>query len=251
MRLMFAALLLALAGCATAPTTAPPASAPAESASTPSVPTASAPGRSYIASAHLDARAFLAPPPVPDGPAQAADLAAVRAAQALKGAPRWTQAQADDDLSPFRAFGPVLGPAFTKENAPRTAALFVVLFGDAATLTAPAKDAFGRPRPPLVDPALATCMPLEPTKSYPSGHGTRGWMMALVLSQMVPEKTNALLARGREYGESRVVCAEHFPSDVEAGRLVGAAVFAAARADPAFARDLAAARAELRKALGL
>ena len=87
--------------------------------------------------------------------------------------------------------------------------------------------------------------------SYPSGHASRGWMIALVLSDMVPEKANALLARGRDYGDSRVVCAEHFPSDVEAGRMVGAAVYAAARADPQFASDFAAAKSELRAALGL
>ena len=207
------------------------------------------PPESYIANSHLDAVQFLAPPPAPGSLAQQADGAAVRAGQALAGRPRWARAQSDDDLSPFTAFGPVLGRRFTAGRAPKTAALFTVLFNDVKTQTAPAKDHFGRLRPPLVDRSIKTCRPLEQTKSYPSGHASRGWMMALVLSDVLPEKADALLARGRDYGDSRVVCGEHFPSDVEAGRLIGASVFAAAMADPIFRRDLQAVRAELRPLL--
>jgi acid phosphatase (class A) len=214
-------------------------------------PGAAGPPSSYIAGASLDAAAFIGPAPDPAGDAQKADLAAVKAAQALKGQPRWVIAQGDDAIAPYPAFGSVLGPKFTKAATPRLAALFDVLFSDVRRLTAPAKDRFARPRPPLVDASLQTCMPLEQTKSYPSGHATRGWLMALVLSEMIPEKANDILARGRDYGDSRVVCAEHFPTDVQAGRLIGAAVFAAARSDPAFARDYEAARREVRAALAL
>ena len=237
MRLLLVAILSTSAVCAAAQ----PAPAPAPGPQAPS----------YIAAAHLDATLFLSPPPRPRSLAQAADLSAVKAAQAGKGGVRWRLAQADNDISAFTAFGPVLGPAFTRSAAPRTGALFDVLFADVTSLTVPSKIAFDRPRPPLVDRRLSTCAPLEVTRSYPSGHATRGWLMALVLSEMVPEKSNLLLARGRDYGDSRVVCAEHFPSDVQAGRLIGAAVFAAAKSDPAFERDFQAARLELRATLGL
>ena len=110
---LISSVCLALAtGCATSP-----ASAPA----------------SYIASAHLDATKFLAAPD-PSASAQHADLAAVQAAQALKGAPRWSLAQADDDISPYSAFGAVLGPDFTKARTAKTAALFTVLFADVKAL---------------------------------------------------------------------------------------------------------------------
>ena len=46
-------------------------------------------------------------------------------------------------------------------------------------------------------------------------------------------------------GQSRLVCGMHYPSDVAAGEDLGRAVFAAAAAQPAFAADLAAARAEM------
>jgi acid phosphatase (class A) len=42
-----------------------------------------------------------------------------------------------------------------------------------------------------------------------------------------------------------VICGVHYQSDVEAGRQLGAAMVARLHAEPAFEKDLAAARAEL------
>ena len=53
-----------------------------------------------------------------------------------------------------------------------------------------------------------------------------------------------------DYGESRLVCGVHFPSDVEAGRLIATAVYERARATPAFKADFACAKAERRKEPG-
>ena len=210
-----------------------------------------APAKSYIASAHLDATKFLAKPPEATSDAQKADMAVVKADQAMKDTPRWDLAKHDDETSVYSAFGSALGESFTKAKTPKLAALFDTLFADVKTITDPSKVAFDRPRPPLIDTSITPCMPLEKSKSYPSGHATRGWMMALMLSDMIPEKANELLARGRDYGDSRIVCAEHYPSDVQAGRLIGAAVFAAAKDNAAFKHDYAAARWQTRRALGL
>jgi len=123
-----------------------------------------APGAgSYIAAAHLDASHFLPPPPAPDSPAQAADLAQVKADQALKGRPRWIQAQSDDDPSPYRAFGPVLGPGFTTatwifepaRSLPRSAAP-----ATSASRSRPAMNgsrrSCGRPSTPFIPPITAS-----------------------------------------------------------------------------------------------
>lgn len=45
-----------------------------------------------------------------------------------------------------------------------------------------------------------------------------------------------------------MICGVHYASDVEAGRLVGAAVVARLKADPAFQADFAAAARELTQA---
>jgi acid phosphatase (class A) len=68
---------------------------------------------------------------------------------------------------------------------------------------------------------------------------------------MVPEKAVALFARGREFGDDRVILGVHFPSDVEAGRFAATALATALMQDPAFLKDFAEAKSELRRALGL
>src|SRR5690606_38014770 len=80
--------------------------------------------------------------------------------------------------------------------------------------------------------------------SYPSGHSAVGWLYALVLAEVDPEHAAAIIARGRAYGESRVVCGVHFVSDVDAGRLASSAVFAALAGNAEFQADIASAREE-------
>ena len=68
---------------------------------------------------------------------------------------------------------------------------------------------------------------------------------------MVPEKAAALYARGREFGNNRIVLGVHFPSDIEAGRLAATAIAIALMENPAFIKEFDEARAPLRMALGL
>jgi acid phosphatase (class A) len=82
--------------------------------------------------------------------------------------------------------------------------------------------------------------------SYPSGHAAYGWAVARVLALAAPDRADALLALGRDYGLSREICGMHFPSDVAAGKAVSEAVVRRLMADPAFRADLAAVRAEHR-----
>ena len=81
--------------------------------------------------------------------------------------------------------------------------------------------------------------------SYPSGHTAIGWAWALILCEVVPENTDAILARGREFGQSRVVCNVHWQSDVDEGRIMGAAAVARLHADESFRRELEEAKREV------
>jgi hypothetical protein len=81
--------------------------------------------------------------------------------------------------------------------------------------------------------------------SYPSGHTAIGWAWALILTEIAPDRADAILARGRAFGESRVVCNVHWHSDVVEGRFVGAAAVARLHADPAFRADMEAAKLEV------
>jgi acid phosphatase (class A) len=59
------------------------------------------------------------------------------------------------------------------------------------------------------------------------------------------ERADALLARAKAYGESRVVCGVHNATSVEAGRINAAALVDALSASPAFEADVAAVGREL------
>ena len=111
------------------------------------------------------------------------------------------------------------------------------------------KDQYQRTRPFMVNKE-PTCTPDEEahlTKdgSYPSGHTAIGWAWALILSEVAPDRADAIFARGRAFGESRVICNVHWNSDVVEGRLVGAAAVARLHSDPAFRAEMKAAKAEL------
>ena len=80
--------------------------------------------------------------------------------------------------------------------------------------------------------------------SYPSGHSAIGWAWALILIEIAPERTDAILARARVFEESRVICTVHWQSDVTEGGFMGAGTVARLHADAAFRADLEAAKAE-------
>jgi acid phosphatase (class A) len=102
-----------------------------------------------------------------------------------------------------------------------------------------------RPRPFVLDPARFS-EPGDPEKTpgYPSAHSTRGTLFALVLAEVFPENREAILAKGRLVGWTRVEIGSHTPLDVYAGRVLGQAMARALMANPAFQADLAAVKAE-------
>ena len=85
--------------------------------------------------------------------------------------------------------------------------------------------------------------------SYPSGHTALGWAWALILTEIAPDRADAILARGRAFGESRNVCNAHWHSDVAEGRFMGAATVARLHADPVFRAELEAAKSEYKAAV--
>ncbi len=164
---------------------------------------------------------------------------------------RVAQARYDDQFDPFIAFAPVMGAGFTAENFPNTAEALRRVRTPLGAAVLVAKNRFGRDRPFVVDATITPCIEasdsLRASGAYPSGHAAFGWAWALVLAELNPDRADAILARGREYGDSRVVCGVHYPSDVEAGRTVAAAALARLHADPDFRAALDAARAEWRR----
>ena len=207
----------------------------------------------YLAPAQLpDTLAFLPAPPAAGSADFAADEDTYRVTRKLRDTPRWAQAAKDADLTFPNAtavFSCALDLPISEQGTPHLNMLLRRVRADASRANDKPKDHYKRRRP-YVAHADASCTPKEKHKddAYPSGHASIGWAWALTLAEIAPERADAVYARGYTYGQSRVVCGVHWQSDVEAGRVVGAATVSRLHADPVFAAQLAAARKEIQAA---
>lgn len=165
---------------------------------------------------------------------------------------RWQLANADEEMSHNR-FSQAFGMEITGARTPLLVHLLDRVEQDVQGVAFDAKTFYNRPRPFQRFQLAHVCgtekppaheVPLKGGSSYPSGHTSFGWATALILADVAPERAQQLLARGQEHGESRVICAVHYPSDVVAGQLVATAVVARLHADPEFNEDLDCARQE-------
>jgi acid phosphatase (class A) len=198
---------------------------------------------------------LLPAPPAAGSAAQARDDEAAKAALALRDSPRWTQAEQDADLrfpDAAKTFACALDVEVSKTSTPRLYRLLQRTLVDIGLSTYPTKTKFQRARPFTVNGA-PICTPeaeasLRRDGSYPSGHSAVGWGWALILAEAAPDRQNEVFARGRAFGQSRVVCNVHWLSDTEAGRLMASATVARLHDQPAFRADLAAARQEIKAA---
>ncbi|OZI75098.1 acid phosphatase [Bordetella genomosp. 12] len=210
-----------------------------------------APG--YLKQADLpDSLVLLGPPPQTGSPALARDEQARQATLPLRGTARWELARQDADLSfpqPAKNFSCAMGLQIDAKTTPHIYTLMQRTLTDAGLSTYGVKDKYQRVRPFVVHDE-GTCRPdqealLRNDGSYPSGHTAAGWAWALILAEIHPERANTLLSRGMSFGQSRVICDAHWQSDVDAGRIMGAATVARLHADPVFRKDLELARKEV------
>lgn len=196
--------------------------------------------------------ALLPPAPSTGSAAQALDDEISQRSFALRDTPRWLLASSDASVRfPHAAslFSCALGTTLVEKDTPRLHQLLRRTVLDVGRSTLAAKQYYKRARPFVVN-KQPLCTPnaqaqMEKDGSYPSGHAAVGWAWALVLSEISPDDTDAILARGLALGESRNVCNVHWHSDVVQGRVLAAGTVARLHAEPAFRADLEAARVEL------
>jgi len=238
--LTLTAATVALAACASGAAPPPTASAPAFTA----------PGRpsGYLARP-VDGLSIIGGPPAAGSPDLAADEATIEATRAVLDTPRGAQAVEDVKLvepGAFRSWSCAAGVEISPQTTPVLHRLLIRSLIDAGTATNPAKDHYKRARPFIGNQRRICVAPesLRGSASYPSGHSSVGFAWGLILAEVVPARADALLTRGREFGDSRVICGVHYPSDVQAGRILGASTVARLHSEPAFIADLEAAKAE-------
>lgn len=204
----------------------------------------------YFDSATVDLTLILPPPPAADSVETKAELGELLSVQVTRTPDMVSRAQADAVEEVWR-FADVMGPKFTAAALPKTAALFDRLVATDNAVVDPARASFNRVRPHLVSDLIKPVVHLSASGSWPSPHASLGTLMGVVLGDMVPEKRAAIMERARTYAENRLVAGMHFPSDVEVGRIAGSVIAAFALRQPQFMTEFAAARTELRAALGL
>lgn len=196
-----------------------------------------------------DNATLLPPPPAPGSTALALDEALNRQALALRDTARWELAAQDAISVAGGMFSCALGIPVSEKDTPNLSVLLRRSAADAGVAVTPAKRLYQRKRPFLVN-EQPICVPGRAASSarngsYPSGHAATGWVWALILAEIAPDRIDAVLARGWEFGQSRAVCNVHWQSDVIYGRVAGATLVARLHANTEFRADLENAREEI------
>jgi acid phosphatase (class A) len=199
----------------------------------------------------IDLLMLLPPPPANDSPVMKSELGEILTIQVTRTPDMEARAFADATENVWRFADVIDNPKFTAETLPKFAAFFDRVVETEGSVVDPAKDVWKRPRPHLYSDMVKPVVPLSKSGSYPSGHTTVGTLMGIVLSNMLPEKRAQIMARAWEYGENRVVGGIHYASDIEMGRISGAVIAQAISTHPDFKTEFDAAKAELRKTLGM
>lgn len=206
--------------------------------------TAAAP---LLATPPFFASALLPSPPAEDSVTTREELAELHRLQTQRSPTAVARAKADAAQENVFAFSTVLGPHFTAAQFPQTTKLFDQVAETEKAAVGEAKQYWHRRRPYLVDPTLMPCANGN-NGSYPSGHATMAYLDAALLSQMLPERHDALFERAADFSNNRLICGVHYPSDVEAGKILGTVLAALLQREPALTAQIAAATSELRQA---
>jgi acid phosphatase (class A) len=198
-----------------------------------------------------DTVAILPPPPLAGSPEQAVDEAVFRSTRALKGTDRWALATNDAKLSVaalLADFSCALGTTLDPSRMPALVTLVTHALADMSPEIDKTKKFFDRRRPYLVlggDICTEKTDSLARSPSFPSGHTTIEYGLAMILAQLAPDHAASLLQRGRVLGESRIICGVHWVSDVQSGYLEASSLVSALNGNARFRADLDAARREL------
>lgn len=199
----------------------------------------------YVQPELLHIERMLPSPPAADSVADRHEFRELLRLQKQRTAAEVAAAKADDEEEDIFIFWDVMGSDFTKDKLPAMALLSARLKNDSEMVDPQLKHLYRRPRPYVASSQIHPICALSQEPSYPSGHAMLGYLFAFALSDLVPEKHDAILHRADEYAQHRLVCGVHYRSDVEASRFASGVLWGAIIANAALRRDLDAARAEM------
>ena len=150
-------------------------------------------------------------------------------------------------------YGKAMGVKITKEATPSIVALIELVDKKSDKSAKALKKVYFRKRP-YVQLGETTPVPQwekdsRKSSSYASHHSNLCWALSMVMAEVASECQDEVLRIGFNYGYDRVIVGYHWASDVEAGRLLAAALVARMHADADFRQLIKQARTEYLKAL--
>lgn len=174
------------------------------------------------------------PPPAPDSPQRAAELAEVKE---YKRTPLttglvlyWNHGQYGMPGTHIFWSREVSRKIFEERldaNPPRAARLYALVsiaHYDAMVASQDAKFTYWTARPNQFDPTITTVIPTPNHPTYPSNAAAFMMAPAQVLAYMFPQDAAYFQRLGEEFGATRLWAGIHFRSDIEAGYAIGRAV---------------------------
>ena len=207
----------------------------------------------YFQTASLpDAVAIIPAPVKTDDPRFAGDKAYYEWGKTLREKSRGRIAKEDaassmDYMS--RLFEEAIGLRFSEELTPNLYRLLSKATKTSSAANKKIKSYYSRIRP-YIEFSEPTGVPEDEethrkSASYPSGHTTRGWTMALILSELLPERSQDILEAGYRYGASRVIAGYHYQSDVQEARTAASGIVAVLHSSDEFRKDMRKAQKEI------
>lgn len=189
---------------------------------------------------YVDSRLFqtaeFPPPPAADSPGQKEDIAAVL---------DWQARRTEAECSKARANALVEYPALWGGKSPfptplpgQVTGFFGRVNADAAEAVTVMKERFRRPRPFVAYPEVLPCIRKSGGYSYPSGHAVFARMLADVLADIVPHRRDEFLRTADALALDRVIGGVHYPTDIEAGKLLGDEFHGRLLRSPAYRADI-------------
>lgn len=120
---------------------------------------------------------------------------------------------------------PVLGEWFQLRDFPRTKAIFDEIERERrAVVDDQVKRHWKRTRPYLRSPEVHPVVDRPDNTSYPSGHASAAALWGTILAAAFPERAPEFERQIHEVMWCRVLAGVHYPSDTEAGDLLGEAI---------------------------
>jgi acid phosphatase (class A) len=145
-------------------------------------------------------------------------------------------------------YASAIGPEFTAKQLPYTAEVFKKIASDTNAAIHAAKEAFHRTRPTTWGETKREEVKMS-GYAYPSGHSTRAFVWAGLLTDLFPEKRKEIEIEARTKAWNRVILGRHYPDDVYGGELYGQYLAKQFLKNPLFQKEWALVKKEVRSCI--